>query len=378
MNTRTVTARGGRPSLSIFILALFLLTGCETEKVRLAFVGDLTGKASDLGIAGRDGATYAVEVANEKGGVQGKQIKLEIFDDHQEPESAAALFNEITQSRSQAIIGPMTSSMAFAMLPLANEKNLLLISPTANASQFNGVDDRLIRITGDSGEFARRSARHHMQRYGWRNFVTLTESSNWPYTRGWSQAFASEVTNIGGAITQGLAFNLNEANDIRSITEKLLSKPHDAILIIANSGATAQFLQAIKKKEPKANILIAEWAATEQLIELGGKAAEGVHTLQPGNPYTHRESWYDFETGFQARFGRKPGYVEMLAFDATNVTLMGLAERANEKQDLKTVIIAKHLFRGVQQSLLMDRNGDVDRESHFTVIQNSSFVSAEP
>ena len=54
-----------------------LLTACsKDEPVRIGFVGGLTGRVADLGIAGRNGALLAVEERNAAGGIKAGRSSL--------------------------------------------------------------------------------------------------------------------------------------------------------------------------------------------------------------------------------------------------------------------------------------------------------------
>ncbi len=58
--------------LSFMIMGIGLLS-CENKKpIKVGFSGCLTGKLSDLGIAGRNGAFIAVEEINASGGIKGR------------------------------------------------------------------------------------------------------------------------------------------------------------------------------------------------------------------------------------------------------------------------------------------------------------------
>ena len=56
----------------VAVFGLVGLAACDPpEPLRLGFVGGLSGRVVDLGIGGRNGAILAVEMRNQKGGVEG-------------------------------------------------------------------------------------------------------------------------------------------------------------------------------------------------------------------------------------------------------------------------------------------------------------------
>lgn len=128
--------RIGRPSLVIPLLILPAIVtmhfGCSSkEPVKIGFVGGLTGKIGDVGTYGRDGAILAVEARNASGGIRGRKVSLEIRDDAQEAARVRSGVKELTDRGVLAIIGPIASEMCVAALPVAQERNVLLVSPSA-------------------------------------------------------------------------------------------------------------------------------------------------------------------------------------------------------------------------------------------------------
>ena len=70
-----------------------------------------------------------------------------------------------------------------------------------------------------------------------------------------------------------------------------------------------------------------EWAGTEQMIELGGKAVEGIYQAQFIDRFSTRPEYLVFQQTYLKRFGKEPGYAGVTAYDATNVILDALAKK---------------------------------------------------
>ena len=71
--------------LVILLGFIFLcnLYGCKMSAViKIGYIGPLTGKYSDLGLSGRNGAMLAVEKINETGGLAGRNIELLVYDEN--------------------------------------------------------------------------------------------------------------------------------------------------------------------------------------------------------------------------------------------------------------------------------------------------------
>jgi len=100
----------------------------------------LSGPAVNRGQPQRDAAQLAIDDANHEGGILGSKLTLKSYDDAGEPPNAqdpdrgaANATSMIANPGTIAMIGPSSSSVARAILPLTNQAGLLECSP-ANTS----------------------------------------------------------------------------------------------------------------------------------------------------------------------------------------------------------------------------------------------------
>ncbi len=101
--------------LPLFTLFLAFLGSCSCDldkAIKIGFVGSITGKNSDLGVAERDAVQLAVENVNSSGGINGRMLSLIVRDDAFTPERAAEAVESLAREKVAAIIGPTGSSMA--------------------------------------------------------------------------------------------------------------------------------------------------------------------------------------------------------------------------------------------------------------------------
>jgi len=91
--------------------------------------------------------------------VAGRPVRLTLEDDAHDPAQAAAAFQTLRGAGVQAVIGPFTSAMATAVVPLANAAGLLVVSPTVTSMDFYGRDDHFFRLHRTTRDNARDYAR---------------------------------------------------------------------------------------------------------------------------------------------------------------------------------------------------------------------------
>lgn len=369
---RQALARLGQAAC-VGALPWMALQGCSGPPVKLGFLGGLTGPTADLGVAGRDATLLAVEQLNARGGLRDKPVELVAFDDRQQPKALSELVDGIRQAGLSGMVGPMTSSVAGAWIPMANEMGLTTVSPTVTSSDFTGKDDQFFRVCSTTREYAHASAEFHMRRAASRQFALVRDDSNAAYTRSWAQHFSDRVVALGGQVLhQAVYAGSNRAEGVAVALEQALAYQPDALVMVANARDTALLAQLLRKQGSALPLLAAEWAATDQLLALGGRSVEKLEVAQYFDPNSSQAAYAGFVQAFKVRFGRQPGFAEVAGFDAARVMLHALAEQGSG-ESLKQVLLRIKQFEGVQQSIVFDPQGDSSRPLFMTQVVNGQF-----
>ena len=353
---------------------LVLLSCSPKEPVRLGFLGGLSGRFSDLGIDGRDGALLAVEMRNKTGGLKGQSIELIVRDDQQNPEVASLAMSQLIDLKVSAVIGQMTSSMATVVVPQANSARVVLLSPTVTASSFSALDDYLFRILAATSQFAKTSADDHFQRLGLRRVAVIADQRNAVYTDSWFNDYRAAFVARGGKVVKSIRFSSGPNTLFADLARQLVDAQADGVLILANSVDAAMLIQHVRRLDASIAIATSEWAATERLIELGGQAVEGIAVAQFIDRQSTQPGYVKFRQDFTDRFGREPGFAGLTAFEATNVVLDALAQQLPE-QSLKDVLLARKRFPGVQGPVVFDDYGDTTRETYRATVAGGLFIT---
>lgn len=362
--------------LASALLAATLLAACgPREPVRIGFIGELTGNSADLGEAGRNGALLAVETINQAGGIDGRPVELLARDTGDTPESAKAAANELLATGVVAVIGPMTSGVAQAILPAHDAARVPLVSPTATALTLHGQDDYLFRINWTTRDNAMLYAKHCHER-GFRRLALAANQNNRTFSESWANEFQRAFAQHGGQIV-GTEYFDSAAESQLPVVEKLLKAHPDALVFIANAGDTARLAQQTRKLDRAVPLLASEWASTGQLLEQGGQSVEGMTIVQQYNPDDTSPRFTDFRQRYAKRFGRAPVFGSVLAHDAATVLFDALVRRSGDAP-LKRTLIDKGPFQGLQETIHFDANGDTTRSAAIALVRDGRFVRQAP
>lgn len=348
------------------------LMGCNSAPIKVGFVGGLTGRTADLGLAGRDGALLALEQANVAGGVGRRQLELLTADDQQNPDTAAAAFHRLREAGVAVIIGPMTSAMAMALVPLTNAAGLAMISPTVTTSALTGLDDHFFRVISSTREYARASARFHAQSSKLLRVAAVLDMSNAAYTERWLGDFEAEFRSLGGEVVAREGYSFQPGMAFSDLARRALARQPDGLLLLTGAVDAAQLIQQARKLQPSLPLMTAEWAATEQLLELAGGAAEGVVAAQFLDRTSTAPAYRQFRLAYQQRFGNPSGFADLAGFDAMRVALQALSAQ-KRGETLKQTLMRVRAFEGAQQVVAFDATGDAVRQTYITVIRQGRY-----
>lgn len=356
------------------LLAAGLVTaGCAPEKnVQIGFIGGLSDRNSDNGQSGLNGVTLAVEQFNRAGGLDGRMVELVAKDDAQNKQTAAKSAQELVDAKVEAVIGPFTSGMAEVIVPITGAANIFQISPTITSMAFYGKDDNLYRINRTTRDNAREYAQV-MWKLGQKHTAVAFDTRNLNFTQSWLNEFREGVKALGGVLAAEVAYESRPDADFAGVMKSMLVSQPDSLFFISGALDVARLAQQARQQAPKLPIGASEWAATEQLIELGGEVVNGLLIVQNYNNDDQTPRFREFSDAYFKRFQRNPGYSSVSAYDAATVLLTGMRNRRKD-EPLKSAVARSGPFQGLQQSITFDANGDTLRQVYFTEIRGGRYV----
>lgn len=143
--------------------------GADTPYV-IPSIASLTGFASFLGKAQEDTLHRFETAVNKQGGIKGRPIHFEVYDDQSNPQIAVQLINEIMAKKANVVIGPSVTNQCAAILPLVQGKIVqYCISPGIHA----GTNSFTFAASVATTDVIRALERYfHAQ--GWNRVATLT------------------------------------------------------------------------------------------------------------------------------------------------------------------------------------------------------------
>ncbi|WP_030442190.1 ABC transporter substrate-binding protein [Actinoplanes subtropicus] len=191
-----------RPLYALAVLAL-VLAGCSapgsdkkssgstTGPIKIALVDAQSGQLSSLGAWELKGAKLAVSEWNAQGGINGRQIQLDVFDDQGDPTTGTNLARKIQSEGYLAMIGTAESAVTIAMAPTLKTAQI----PNITSGQSPGlvaVGSEFLFLNGPtSTTYDETLAKYVVDQQGIKNIAMIT--NNGSYGKGEHDAFTKAL-----------------------------------------------------------------------------------------------------------------------------------------------------------------------------------------
>jgi len=339
-----------------FGLLNFKCTKPQTE-IQIGLVSALTGPVAPYGTNVRDGCMMAVEEINDKGGINGKKIKLIIEDEESSPQKAVTAVQKlITINKVEVIIGPVISSGFLAAAPIAEENKVVLFSPTGMADNIRDAGDFIFRNRTSASQEAGALARYIMEETQLQRFGIIRANSD--YAVSFAKVCQEVIAQKNGTILIEESFEQG-ASDFRTQLTKIKNANPDALIVIGVPIELGKMLKQIKElgiTKP----LFSNSIDSPQIFELAAGAEEGlIFSTTFYEPAAGDERLKTFDKKFQEKFKRSSHFFAANAYDAVYILKEVIQVHGYSGEKIKDGLYTLKNFYGVIGVVEFDEKGDL-------------------
>lgn len=369
MRTRTLTLLG--------TLCLLPVVGCgpEVPSVTITAIAPLTGEAQVYGQEIANGMRLRHERLLEGDEEIGYNVVLEVVDSEGDPGQAATLL-ETAFATSLAAIGGVTSDEALAMIPVVNEADRVLLSPSASSPELSGVSEFFYRLYPSAEIEASTMATFLRDRLQVERLVVVTQDT------AFGTSLADAIASVWGTQLAGRVV-FTAASDQNAMVDEALSYEADAIYVAASGSALAEAMQALRLggfNEAHDYLAASSSLAIESVLTEAGPAANNsVLTAPPYDTESLDEPVASFVAAYQEKHGSLPSYYAALGYDALWVYIEALSEVdaiAVPSDFLKGMRAVREL-QGVTGNIQFRETGDVQKFTRIYQIVDGKLVDFE-
>jgi branched-chain amino acid transport system substrate-binding protein len=361
--------------IALAIVLVVTQTKREPEEIKIGAILPLSGEGAKYGMATKRGIDLALEEINRNGGIHQRKIIIIYEDDRGEPKSGVSCINKLIQiDKVPCILGPIYSSVALAVAPIAEREKTVLLSPAASTPALTRAGDYIFRnVLSDLYE-ASALAKFVYTHLGFRRVSILYINND--FGLGHKESFASKFETLGGRIIATESFE-QDATDFRTQLTKLGKANPEAIFLVGYREM-GRVLRQSSELGTNLRFLSISMFEDPEILEIAGGAAEGVYySLQTFDPQSAEEIIRKFVLNFKSVYNQEPDIFAGLGYDAMNLLAIALEKGGSDPEKIKNTLYTIKDFPGVTGKTTFDQNGDVQKTVSIKKVENGHFIWVE-
>jgi len=331
-----------RPFLlfSLAISAVFFWAGCQGSKgpdantFKIGVITSLTGSNAAFGQAHKNGYTIALEEINAKGGVLGKKVELDYYDDQSRPDQAVQGVSKLVdQDHVPIVLGAYSSESTRAIVPVVTQKQVPLIIPTAVADNVMESNSPFIfRICAGSGSFAAATLDFLKNNGNPRKLAIVYENTNFGQSNNKSMTEAAKAAGLD--LVDNEAYQASSP-DYKSLLQRVKGKNPEVVYFasyLLDAGTLMRQSEQLNLNPRYYTSAGTGFAAAEfpTMDKGAGKYAEYTFSVSQWLPSAKWKGSPEFDQKYFKLANSHPAYHAMEAYP---VLLVAAAAIDNAKSD---------------------------------------------
>jgi branched-chain amino acid transport system substrate-binding protein len=282
-------------------------------------ITSLTGPAAAFGQAHKNGYAIAVAELNAKGGVLGKPIELEFYDDQSKPDQAVqGVAKLVDQDHVPIILGAYSSETTRAIVPAVTQKQVPLIMPTATADNVMETGSPWVfRICAGANSYAAAMVDFLKNNGAPKTIAIIYENTNFGQANG--KSMKTIAPQAGMTVVDEEAYQASSP-DYKALLQRVQAKEPEVVYFASYLlDATALLRQSEQVGLSPKYITAAGtgFSAAEFPTEKGaGKYAEYTFSVSQWLPSAKWAGSREFDDAYFKVAGTHPAYHGMQAYAA--------------------------------------------------------------
>lgn len=391
-----------------FLLSLFLSISAgiflqNQDAIYLAIAGPTEGDNAS-GIEMVQGVQLYLDSVNAEGGVNGKKVKLLVFDDRNDPDVARQKAKEIVETTpALAVLGHLYSSTSTAGGEIYQQLGMPVISGSATANEVTQANDWYFRVIFNNRLQASFIANYAQKVLG-HNRASIIYSDD-SYGETLKTAFANTFTGLGGTINNQWAIDANAADfeqqQKQIVTDLLRSENDDPGIIFCatHNDDVVDLIVQMRRKELNYPLIGADSLGSVAFAQkfqkyaeeqaLPGHFTDGIYAVSPIIFDVANQTAQQFRNDYIKQYEQLPGWTAATYYDAAAIAVEAIreanvtgnesdltSERSSVRDALANIDTVEAGIEGVTGNLYFDRDGNVNESVYIGTFDQQKFISA--
>jgi branched-chain amino acid transport system substrate-binding protein len=365
-----------------FSLVLGSVPLLNAQTIKLGVITSLTGSQAAFGEAHKNGYSIALDEINAKGGVLGKKIEIDWYDDQSKPDQAVQGVSKLVdQDHVSLLLGAYSSENTKAIIGPVNTHQIPLLIPTATAD--NVMDSKspwVFRICAGANDYARATLDFLKHNGNPKKIAIVYENTNFGQAN--MNAMKQQAQAAGLEIVAVESYEA-KAPDYKAVLRRVKDKSPDVIYFCSYLlDATTLMRQSMEVDlNPKYFTSAGTgFAAAEFPTAKGaGKNAEFTFSVSQWLPDAPWPGSKEFDAEYFKRFNSHPQYHAMQAYQSLLTAAAAInAAKSTDAAKVRDAIKGLNLKNSAFGPVKFDANGQNQHSVLITQVQGGNYKLVFP
>lgn len=337
-----------------------------------------------LPLTGRLGASFGIPISqgfelalNEINTAEqnGGQLKFIIEDDQSTIDGAVEAFNKlIHQDGVSIILGPATSSQTEEAFPIAQENQVVAISPTSSARGLSAIGDFVFRVALTTDVLIPAGIAATQAKLGYQRAATLYDETDLFSTDG--DAAVREILKTRGIeVLPPETFKGGDTDFSEQLTRIQAVDPD---VIFVSSLATEKSGILTQGSEIGISAPFIMRTLTAENVQAAGAAAEGAITFVGWGTAVDTPGNQAFVENYSAKFGMEPNNYAARSYATLHILAEAIAKaHSTDAAAIRDALANVKDFDTIFGKFSFDANGDAVYDAKVLIVKDGELVVFE-
>ena len=387
----------------ICLLLLVQLAVAESDNnIHIATVGDMSGKDNKAGESLVRGINLYLNEINENGGINGREVVLDIYDDENDSLLARERALEIVKdNRAIAVIGHHYSSCSIYAGEVYKENGIPAITPYSTVVDVTPSNDWYFRNTFNDnlqGSFLA----NYVNKIIKKDRICIIQE-DLPYGSFLADVFTETSQSFDIEMEYNFRFEVNDPNldiTLENIVNELKSSGFPGVVFLSTHAAEGVKLVKLIKDADLRNLIVVPAAFASESFYLGfsefskekqapGYYSNGVYVSSPLLYDSADEATIHFKEKYVHTYDSEPDWRPAFSYDAAKVIIQAIlstdvvvkeASLREDRQKIRDYLAGlndiKDAIPGVTGYNYFNEDGDREKPIFIGMYRNGKAISA--
>lgn len=331
--------------LSALILSASLAAAHAQETIKIGGLLETSGGVASLGQPGLEGANLAVEQINAKGGINGKKVEfVNLNTESDNTKAVTAAKRLVEQGDVAAIVGPMSSGSAFAVIDTVQKADIPMIANGGSRGiVLPPADKKWVFLSPLTDVLVQSVMMADMKKRGISKIALLHADS--PFGTSGRDQLEKNAASFGIQLVMQQAYG-NDDKDMTPQITKIRGAGIDAVVVWATGPGQAIAVKNYRQLGLTQPLYLSHAANDFNFLRLAGGSADDIlipsskiyvtDSLNASDP--QKRLLEEFVRDYQAKYGKPPATFAGNAYDAMMMIAAAIKKAGTDRKKIRDAI----------------------------------------